>query len=169
MSRRAFNPTAEQRRWVKTMVAYGAPEAEICLLITNPQTGEPIDLEAFHKHFAAEIATGAANTSLLVGDRIIASILGRDGGLLDDRERLRLAIFFAKTQMGWTVAKRPKLVCDPIDGEDARRLENKIARIARGRVPPRLNSDSYQLAQLAPMRAPIRRMLTPGRRSRDSL
>ena len=101
MSRRAFNPTAEQRRWVKTMVAYGAPEAEICLLIKNPQTGEPVDLEAFHKHFAAEIATGAANTSLLVGDRIIASILGRDGGLLDDRERLRLAIFFAKTQMGW--------------------------------------------------------------------
>src|SRR5215469_1846317 len=49
------------------------------------------------------------------GDRIIASILGRGGGLLDDRERLRLAIFFAKTQMGWTVAKRPKLVCDPID------------------------------------------------------
>ena len=35
-------------------------------------------------------------------------------------------MFFAKTQMGWTVAKRPKLVCDPIDGENVRRLENKI-------------------------------------------
>jgi len=35
-------------------------------------------------------------------------------------------MFFAKTQMGWTIAKRPKLVCDPIDGENVRRLENKI-------------------------------------------
>ena len=133
MSRRAFNPTAEQRGWVEAMVAYGAPEAEICLLIKNPQTGEAIGLETLHKHFAAEIAAGAAKANLLVGDRIIASILGRDGGLLEDRERVRLAIFFAKTRMGWTVAKRPKLVCDPIDGEDARRrLNNQIARLAQG-------------------------------------
>jgi hypothetical protein len=133
MSRRAFNPTAEQRGWVEAMVAYGVPEAEICRLIKNPQTAEPIDLETLRKHFAAEIATGRVKTNSLVGDPIIAAILGRDGGLLDDRERVRLAIFFAKTRMGWTVAKRPKLVCDPIDGEDARRrLNSKIARLARG-------------------------------------
>ena len=59
--------------------------------------------------------------------------LGRDGALLDDRTRIRLAIFYAKTRMGWTVSKRPKLVSDLIDGEDARpRLNNKIARLARG-------------------------------------
>jgi hypothetical protein len=133
MSRRAFNPTAEQRGWVKAMVTYGVPDDEICLLIKNPQTGKPIDLETLRKHFAAEIARGEVQAKLLVNGCIIDAILGRDGGLLADRERVRLAILFAKTQMGWTAANRPKLVCDPIDGEDARRrLDNKIARLARG-------------------------------------
>lgn len=58
--------------------------------------------------------------------------------------------------MGWTVGNRPKLVCDPIDGQDARRglnnkiarLDNKIARLAQGlkaeRVadPPRADRDT---------------------------
>jgi hypothetical protein len=69
---------------------------------------------------------------VLADTRIVDWILGRDGALLDDRTRVRLAIFYAKTRMGWTVSKRPKLVSDPIDGEDARRrLNNKIARLAR--------------------------------------
>jgi hypothetical protein len=132
MSRRGFSPTTEQRGWVEAMVAYGVPEAKICLLIKNPQTGEPIDLETLRKHFAAEIATGAAKAQVLADTRIVAWVLGRDGGLLDDRTRARLAIFYAKTRMGWTVRNRPKLVTDPIDGEDARRrLDNQIARLAR--------------------------------------
>jgi hypothetical protein len=94
MNRRAFNPTAEQRSWVEAMVVYGVPEAKICLRIKNPQTGEPIDLEMLRKHFAAEIATGRVKT-----DGIIAAILGRDGGLLSDRERIRLAIFLPR--LGW--------------------------------------------------------------------
>ena len=57
MSRRAFKPTAEQRGCVETMIGYGVPEAEICLLIKNPKTDKPIDLESLRKHFAAEIAT----------------------------------------------------------------------------------------------------------------
>jgi hypothetical protein len=44
MSRRAFNPTAEQRGNVEAMIGYGIPEAEICNLIKNPATGKPIDL-----------------------------------------------------------------------------------------------------------------------------
>jgi hypothetical protein len=38
MSRRAFNPTAEQRGCVETLIGYGFSEAEICLLIKNPET-----------------------------------------------------------------------------------------------------------------------------------
>jgi hypothetical protein len=59
MSRRGFKPTAEQRGWVEAMIGYGMPEAEICLLIKHPQTGEPISLQTLRKHFAEEIATGA--------------------------------------------------------------------------------------------------------------
>jgi len=52
MSRRAFKPTAEPRRIVEAMIGYGIPEAEIYLLIKNPETGKPIDLETLRKHFA---------------------------------------------------------------------------------------------------------------------
>jgi len=82
------------------MIGYGMPEAEIRLLIKHPQTGEPISLETLRKHFAEEIATGAVKAKALVGDRIVAWILGRDGGLRDDRVRARLAILYARTRMG---------------------------------------------------------------------
>jgi hypothetical protein len=114
------------------MIGYGMPEAEIRLLIKHPQTGEPISLETLRKHFAEEIATGAVKAKALVSDRIVAWILGRDGDLQDDRARLKLAILFAKTRMGWTVANRHQQV-NPIDVEEARRsLHKKLARLVRG-------------------------------------
>lgn len=101
MSRRAFKPTTEQRGCVETMIGYGVPEAEICLLIKNPETDKPIDLETLRKHFAAEIATGAAKMKLLTSKFIFATILGHDGGLADEEARVRLALFYAKTRLGW--------------------------------------------------------------------
>jgi hypothetical protein len=101
MKRRAFNPTAEQRGWVEALSSHGVPEAEICLLIKYPETGAPIGLETLRKHFAEEIATGASKMKLLVGNSIVASILGWDGGLTDEPTQARLAILFAKTRMGW--------------------------------------------------------------------
>jgi len=104
MSRRAFNPTAEQRGNVEAMIGYGIPETEICRLIKNPATGKPINLATFHKYFAAEIATGAPKVKSLVGNRIVASILGRDGGLTDQRARATLAVFLPRR--GWA-GQRP--------------------------------------------------------------
>src|SRR5580704_4821921 len=101
MKRRAFNPTAEQRGWIEALSSHGVPEAEICLLIKYPETGAPIGLETLRKHFAEEIATGASKMKLLVGNSIVASILGWDGGLTDEPTQARLAILFAKTRMGW--------------------------------------------------------------------
>lgn len=95
--------------------------------------GEPISLETLRKHFAEEIATGAVKAKALVGFRIVAWILGRDGDLQDERARVRLAIHFAKARMGWTVANRHQRVDPPIDVEDARRrLHKKIARLVPG-------------------------------------
>jgi hypothetical protein len=137
MSRRVFKPTAEQRGCVEAMIGYGIPQAEICLLIKNPETSEPIDLETLRKHFATEIATGATKLKLLVGNRIVASILGRDGGLQSDQARARLAVFFAKARMGWkdTAANGREHVGGPIEYRDAKdvpqRISDKIDRLAR--------------------------------------
>ena len=132
MSRRAFKPTAEQRGNVEAMIGYAIPEAEICLLIKNPETGKPIDLATLRKHFAAEIATGATKLKALVGKRIVASMLGRDGGLTDGPTQARLLMLFAKTRMGWKEKVANRHEHSPIDLKEAERdLDKKIARLLR--------------------------------------
>jgi hypothetical protein len=101
MTRRAFNPTAEQRGKVEAMIGYGIPEADICLLIKNPETGKPIDLKTLCRHFAREIATGVTKLKSLAGNRIVAAMLGRDGGLTDELTQAKLLMLFAETRMGW--------------------------------------------------------------------
>jgi hypothetical protein len=71
MTRRAFNPTAEPRGNVEAMIGYGIAEADICLLIKNPETGKPIDLKTLRRHFAREIATGVTKLKSLAGNRIV--------------------------------------------------------------------------------------------------
>jgi hypothetical protein len=134
MSRRTFTPTAEQRSRVEAMIGYGLPEAEICRLIKNPETSKPIDLTALRKHFAREIATGATKMNTRVGERIFAFILREEGGIADEQARVRLAIFYAKTRMGWsqTAADRRERVGGPINAKEQRqRVADKIARLAR--------------------------------------
>ena len=97
----AFKPTAEQRESVELMISYGAPEAEICLLIKNPETGKPIEVETLHEHFASEIATGATKLKSLLGNRSVAAMLGRDGGLTDELTQAKLLMLFAEHRMGW--------------------------------------------------------------------
>ena len=130
MSGRAFKPTAEQRGNVEAMIGYGIPEAEICSLIKNPETGKPIDLETLRKHFAREIATGATKLKSLVGNRIVASMLGRDGGLTDERTQGSLLMLFAELRMGWKEKLANRHEHSPIDLKEAERdLDKKIARL----------------------------------------
>jgi hypothetical protein len=133
MSRCAFNPTAEQRGCVEEMIGYGVPEAKICLLIKNPKTGKPIGLKMLRKHFAQEIAAGAVKMKVQVGDWIVAAILGHDDSFQDVRLRVRLAIFYARTRMGWTetVTNRREVV-EHRDLEGARkRVSEKLERLAQ--------------------------------------
>jgi hypothetical protein len=99
--RKPFEPTAEQRDNVGAMVGYGMPLAKICRLIRNPQTGKALSEPTLLKAFPTEIATGRATVEAMVGGFIVNTILGRKGGLKDERSRATLAIFFAKTQMDW--------------------------------------------------------------------
>ena len=100
----AFKPTAEQRESVELMISYGAPEAEICLLIKNPETGKPIEVETLREHFASEIDTGATKLKSLLGNRMVAAMLGRDSGLTDELTQAKLLMLFA--ELGWA-GRRP--------------------------------------------------------------
>jgi hypothetical protein len=82
------------------MIAFGLTEPEICQLIRNPK-GRPIDGKTLRKYFPDELASGFANVKAQVGNRIVATILGRPGGLQDERTQATLMIFYAKTRMGW--------------------------------------------------------------------
>ena len=98
-------PTPEQRNIVKTLTGLGIPQTEICRLVTNPQTGKPLDPKSLRKHFALEIRTGAVELKFLVGRFIFATILGLPSppgttAIADERARARLAILFAKTRIG---------------------------------------------------------------------
>jgi hypothetical protein len=123
MTRRAFNPTAEQRGNVEAMIGYGIPEADICLLIKNPETGKPIDLKTLRSHFAREIATGVTKLKSLAGNRIVAAMLGRDGGLTDGLTQAKLLMLFAETRMGWK-----ETVADEHANEDRRPFIIKVSK-----------------------------------------
>jgi hypothetical protein len=102
VSRRAFRPTDGQRENVEALVGYGIPETEICRLVKNPETGKAIDAKTLRKHFPNEIATGAVKFKSLVANFIAATILGKPGGVKDERARVAAAIFVAKTRLGWS-------------------------------------------------------------------
>jgi hypothetical protein len=123
MTRRAFNPTAEQRGNVEAMIGYGIPDADICLLIKNPETGKPIDLKTLRRHFAREIATGVTKLKSLAGNRIVAAMLGRDGGLTDELTQAKLLMLFAETRMGWK-----ETVADEHANEDRRPFIIKVSK-----------------------------------------
>ena len=123
MTRRAFNPTAEQRGNVEAMIGYGIPDADICLLIKNPETGKPIDLKTLRRHFASEIATGVTKLKSLAGNRIVAAMLGRDGGITDELTQAKLLMLFAETRMGWK-----ETVADEHANEDRRPFIIKVSK-----------------------------------------
>ncbi len=105
--RKAFVPNPEQCHIVRTLTRLGIPQKHICRVVTNPQTGKPLDAKSLRKHFSLEIQTGAVELNLLMGRFIIATILGRPPppgtvAITDERARARLAILFAEARMGWS-------------------------------------------------------------------
>lgn len=96
-----FIPTADQRGNVEAMIGFGIPEAEICRLLVNPETGRPIDEKTLRAHFANEIDIGQTKANANVGKFIYATITGGPGGVDNPRGRVDLAKFWAAMRMGW--------------------------------------------------------------------
>ena len=135
--RKKFVPTPDQREVVKLLAGRGIPQEYIRRLIRNPQTGKPLSIKTLERAFATEIQTAKVEFKLQIARFVMDTILGRRPvnakPIKNERVRVTLAIFFAKTRMGWTVANRQQSVDPPIDVEDAKeRLDKKIARLMRG-------------------------------------
>ena len=133
-----FEPTPDQRSRVKLMKALGIPEDQICKTITNPRSGKPVAPMTLARAFAAELASGATEFHMLVGNFIICAILGKKpafGGdaIKSEQVRMTAAIFYAKTKMGWkeTVVNEQANKDDkPFLVDDARqRLIDEVDRI----------------------------------------
>jgi hypothetical protein len=100
-----FEPTDEQRRNVEIMVGLGIPQDSICVMIRDKKD-RPITEATLRKHFKKEIAQGQAKLNAMVGNFMVATILGRQPPpgitpITDPKIRASFAELFARTRMGW--------------------------------------------------------------------
>jgi len=100
-----FVPTVEQRGNVEAMIGFGITEAEVCRLIKNPETGNPIDEKTLRLYFAEEIAAGRPKANIAVAQSLFAEATKGD----DARARVTAAIFWLKTRAGWKETDRVEL------------------------------------------------------------
>jgi hypothetical protein len=73
-----FQPTEDQRRWVRAMAGFKMTWDEMCLLVINPRTGKPISKETFGKAFAAELANGKARLKQLIATKYLERLNAGD-------------------------------------------------------------------------------------------
>jgi hypothetical protein len=145
--RKMFVPTPEQRNTVRVLVALGIPQKQICRLVVNRQTQRPLDHKTLRRRFAHEIAIGTAELHALIGRFMLATILGTPPpagtvAIHDDRARVQLMMFFARTRLGWTapVVNRPEgHVSGPIEDQDMEKMMQKLSDKI-DRVRQRLNA-----------------------------
>ena len=104
----AFEPTEQQKKMVEALVGYGIPQVEICNLILNPYSNKPISPPTLRRAFRREIDQGDIKVKAIVGQFMIATILGRnlpedfDGKPInDERARARLLELFCKARLKW--------------------------------------------------------------------
>jgi hypothetical protein len=96
--RPTLEPTDKQRGQVEAMIRYGIPETEIAQALGISKT-------TLLKHFRNEINASATKANTQVGEFIFATIVGLPipgrRPVTDERARATLAMFWAKTRMGW--------------------------------------------------------------------
>jgi hypothetical protein len=83
-----FVPTDEERKQVEAMAGYGVPHEQIACIIR-----EGIDADTLKKHFKKELSQGKAKASAKIGQTLFQKATTGD---------TTAAIFWAKTQMGWS-------------------------------------------------------------------
>jgi hypothetical protein len=83
----AFEPTAQQRKTVKTMSSHGVPQDDIAYALE-------IDPKTLRKHFPRELRMGMIDAKLKVGQSLFT--------MATTGKNVAAAIFYAKARMGWS-------------------------------------------------------------------
>ena len=91
-----FEPTDEDRKRVETLVGLGLRQEEICLLVTNPTTGEPIGEKTLRRRFEHELKVGAPKANALVAESLFRRATKGEGP-----GAVTAAIWWSKIRMGW--------------------------------------------------------------------
>jgi len=95
VGRPAFEPTDEQRRTVRAMVAYGVPQEQICKVIG-------VTDKTLNKHFKHEIETAAIEANSKVAQSLFRKATSDE--LVGPS--VTAAIFWLKTKAGWKETDR---------------------------------------------------------------
>jgi hypothetical protein len=108
-----FAPTDEQRKNVEIMVGLGIRQDSICALIRDNKD-RPISEATLRKHFGKEIDQGAAKLHAMIGNFMVATILGRDPPpgikpITEPKVRASFAELFARGRMGWRDTMRSEM------------------------------------------------------------
>ena len=70
----SFQPSDQQRLFVAAMAGIRMTHREIALLVVNPRTLNPIDVNTLEKHFAHELDAGPAQFKSLIGTRFMEKV-----------------------------------------------------------------------------------------------
>ncbi len=81
---------------VKAMAGYGITENDISRIITNPQTGNPIDGKTLRKYFRDELDTGEIIANAKVAESLYKYATQGNGS-----SSVTAAIFWLKTRARW--------------------------------------------------------------------
>ena len=109
-----FEATEEQRKNVKVLVGLGIPEDAICAIVPD-RRDKPISKSTLRKRFAKELETGAAELNAMVGNLLVATILGVEPSagvkqITDEKIRGSLLDLFARSRLGWSTTVRNEIV-----------------------------------------------------------
>ena len=109
-----FQPSPEQRELVRMLSGIGTRAAEICLLVKNPATGNPIDEKTLRLRFREELDEGMVQANARVGKTLFQFATDPKGGM----KAVTAAIFWMKCRAGWK-----ETVVNEVTGKDGTPVE----------------------------------------------
>lgn len=93
MPRKPFRPTPEHRKLVEQLSAYGIPQADICAMLINPESGRKIDEQTLAKNFRHELDTGTTKANARVAGALYKNAV--------EHNNVSAQIFWMKTRARW--------------------------------------------------------------------